>query len=102
VGTLEIVAAVIVGVLSAARITRLLTQDTFPPAVWVRQKWDALTDDGPWSTLVHCHWCFGPWAALAVLLWGLLTDFHTPWWVFNGWLAGAYLTSMVVERDEKD
>jgi hypothetical protein len=100
--SLVTVAAVVVGILSAARITRLITQDSYPPAAWIRRKWDDLTDDGQWSTLVHCHWCFAPWATALVMAWGLLTDFQTAWWIFNGWLAASYLASMVVERDEKD
>lgn len=100
--TLGIALAVIVGLLSAARLTRLVTQDTFPPAVWLRMKWDEITDDGPWSTLMHCHWCLGPWMVIPVGLWGWLSEFHTPWWVVNVWLAAAYVVSMIVERDEKE
>jgi hypothetical protein len=37
-----------------------------------------------------------------VLLTAWLTDLHWGWWLFWGWLAGSYLTAMVVERDEKD
>ena len=46
-----VLCAVIVGTISVARLTRLVTQDSFPPSAWVRSKWDELTDDGPWSTL---------------------------------------------------
>ena len=90
----------VLGVLSTARLTRLVTQDTFPPIVWFRMKWDDLTDDGPWSKLVHCHWCMAPWLTIPVGLWGWLTNLQTAWWVFNGWLAAAYVASMIVERDE--
>lgn len=100
--TLVVVAAVVVGVLSVARLTRLLAQDTFPPSVWLRTMWDRVTDDGPWSTLVHCAFCLAPWLAVPVLLWGWLTDLHTPWWLFNGWLAGSYVASMIVVRDEPE
>jgi hypothetical protein len=95
-----VAAAVIVGILSVARLTRLLTQDTFPPAVWFRMKWDDYTDESGWNTLLHCHWCLAPWLTLPIGLWGWLTDLQTAWWVFNGWLAAAYVASMVVERDE--
>jgi hypothetical protein len=95
-----IFAAVVIGTLSVARLTRLLTQDSFPPSAWLRSKWDAVTNDGPWSTLVHCHFCFAPWAAVPVILWGWLSDLHISWWLFNGWLAIAYLAALVVERDE--
>lgn len=93
-------AATIVGVMSVARLTRLLTQDSFPPAVWVRLRWDELTNENAWSTLFHCHFCLAPWLAAPILLWGWLTDLQTAWWLFNGWLAASYAASMVVERDE--
>lgn len=95
-----VVAAVIVGVLSTARITRLVTQDDFPPSVRLRAWWDKVTNDGEWSKLVHCHWCFSPYAAWPVLATALIFDLHPAWWIVNGWLAGAYVASMVVERDE--
>jgi len=93
-------AAVVVGILSVARLTRLVTQDSFPPAVWLRVKWDDITDGSGWNTLLHCHWCLAPWLTIPVGLWGWLTDLHWSWWAFNGWLAAAYVASMVVERDE--
>lgn len=98
--TLELVLAIAVGVLSTARLTRLVTQDTFPPSIWLRIKWDTRTQDTAWNPLLHCHWCFAPWAMVPVGLWGVLSDMHWSWWMFNGWLAGAYLASMIVERDE--
>lgn len=92
--------AVGVGILSVGRLTRLITQDSFPPVVWLRMKWDAKTEGGGWNLLLHCHWCLAPWLVLPIGAWALLTDFHWSWWLFNGWLAIAYLTSMIVERDE--
>jgi hypothetical protein len=97
--TLQILAAVVVGVVSVARLTRLLTQDTYPPAAWVRAKWSALTNDGPWSDLVTCPYCAAPYITAAVLAWGLLSDFHVSWWIVNGWLAASYAAAMVVVRD---
>jgi hypothetical protein len=97
---LGVALAVVVGILSAGRLTRLITQDTFPPAVWFRMKWDDWTDDTAWNPLFHCHWCLSPWLTLPIGLWGWLTDLHIAWWVFNGWLAAAYVVAMVVERDE--
>lgn len=92
--------AVLTGILSSARLTRLLTQDEFPPAVWLRIKWDTLTEDNGWNKLFHCHWCMAPWTTAVVGLWGWLSDLHVSWWVFNIWLAAAYVNSMIVERDE--
>jgi hypothetical protein len=42
----------------------------------------------------------GPWTTAVVGLWGWLSDLHVSWWVFNVWLAAAYVNSMIVERDE--
>lgn len=100
-------APLLIGVLGAARLTRLVVHDAYPPAVAVREWWVRLfvRKDGEisgWSKLATCHWCFGPWAFALVLLTAWLTNLHWGWWLFWGWLAGAYLTSMVVERDEKD
>jgi hypothetical protein len=97
---LTVIGAVIVGVMSVARLTRLITQDDFPPVVRLRILWDDATDGSSWNPLLHCHWCIAPWITLPVLLWGWLSGLHPSWWVFNGWLAAAYLASMIVERDE--
>jgi hypothetical protein len=95
----EIIAAAVVGVVSAARVTRLITQDTYPPVVALRMWWARITNDGPWEKLVTCPWCASPYITAIILAWGLLTDFQVAWWVVNGWLAAAYLASMVVVRD---
>lgn len=92
-------ATVVVGVLSVARLTRLLTVDTYPPVAWVRAQWGRITNDGPWYDLVTCPYCAAPYFTALVLAWGLLSDFNTVWWVFNGWLAGAYVAAIIVARD---
>lgn len=97
---LTILAALVVGTLSTARLTRLITQDSFPPSVWLRIKWDDLTDGSGWNTLLHCHWCLAPWLVIPVGAWAWFSDFHISWWLFNGWLAVAYVASIVVEHDE--
>lgn len=94
----------IVAIIGAGRLTRLLTTDSWPPVVWLRIRWETLTHDGPWSHLVRCLWCVGPWAFLLAL--GTFTlSFYAVWagwvwWLFWGWLAGAYLTSQYVYFDE--
>lgn len=96
-------AAVAVGILSTARLTRLVTRDSFPPSVWLRIKWDDLTEEGrfsSWNTLIHCHWCLAPWMGAIVGLWGYFSDLHASWWMFNLWLAAVYVSSMIVDRDE--
>lgn len=97
---LVIVAAVLVGVLGTARLTRLLTHDSYPPSEWVRVGWMNLTRHGQWSTLVTCPFCAAPYIVAASMAWGLLTDLHWSWWLFHGWLAASYAASMVVLRDE--
>lgn len=94
------VAAALVAILSTARLTRLLTQDVYPPVAWLRGKWDGVTESSDWNILLHCHWCASPWLAAIVGAWGLSTGFQAAWWVVNGWLALSYLAAMVVERDE--
>lgn len=100
--TFEWVAAFVIAVVSVARISRLLTWDKYPPSVWVRTKWDALTDDGPWSVLVHCGYCFGLWAAMFVVGYGWLSDLHWSWWLLNGWLAVGYLGAVFMAFDGDD
>lgn len=94
------VAAALVGVLGSARIVRLVTSEDFPPAVWLRIKWDGWTNDGPWSKLGHCLWCLSPYVVAPNLAWALLSDLHWTWWVFNGWLAASYVASIIVYFDE--
>lgn len=94
------VAASVVGVLSAARLTRLAVADEFPPSVWVRMKWDTLTKDGSWSKLAHCPWCASPYFSAMILLWAVLSHLHWSWWLFNSWMAMSYAASWVVFHDE--
>ena len=98
----EWVAAAVVAVMSTARITRLITWDHYPPSVWLRVKWHEITNDGPWSILVDCGYCFGLWAAGFVVGWGYLSGFHWTWWLFNGWLAAGYAGAMVMAYDGED
>jgi hypothetical protein len=96
------IAVAVVTTLSSARITRLITWDSFPPSVRVRMLWDRITRDGEWALLVHCGYCFGLWAAGFVVLWGYLSDFNTAWWLFNGWLGAGYLAAIVMANDGED
>lgn len=99
-----IIAAILVIVLGAGRLTRIITYDDFPLAVQARIAWDRLTNDGPWSKLAHCFWCAGPWVTLVCLGWLAASLWSLPalivWFCFWGWLGISYLTSMVVARDE--
>lgn len=96
------VAAFVLSVVASARITRLVVFDHWPPAVWFRMKWDQWTNDGPWSFLVHCGYCFNVWAALAVVGSGWLSDWHTAWWLVTGWLSVSYLGAVFVAFDGDD
>jgi hypothetical protein len=96
------VAVAILTIGSAARITRLITFDVYPPSVWLRTKWQNLTNDNSWTPLLTCPYCFAPYAAAGVLLWGYLSDFHEPWWWANGWLTAAYLAAILVRFDGDD
>jgi hypothetical protein len=103
----EIIAAVVVGILSVARLTRLLTVDTWPPVVALRDWWDSKTSvvedgeerEGPWYALVSCPYCAAPWLTIPILAWAVLSDTHWTWWLFNGWLAVAYIAAIIVVKD---
>jgi hypothetical protein len=95
---LIIAAAVAVGLLSVARITRLIVDDDFPPVAWMRREYMARTS-ASWATLPTCAFCVAPYVGAVGLAWALASDLNPAWWVFNGWLAGSYLASMIVVRD---
>lgn len=100
----QLILAILVAIIGAARLTRLVTYDDYPPAIALRMWWNRVTDDGPWAKLVHCPWCFGPWAFGAAVISFLLTFVYPPfawvWWLWWGILAGAYLTSQYVYFDQ--
>jgi len=100
--------AVVVGVVGAARLTRVLTYDDYPPSIAVRVWWQKVTKDGPWAKLVSCPWCAGPWITLimivsfivAALLYRDAAWVLTLWWLFWGWLCLSYWVSQYVHFDE--
>lgn len=94
------VLAVATAVLGVGRLARVATHDPFPPAIWLRMRWDRLVKDGSWSKLAHCFWCATPWIMLVCIAWGALSSFHWTWWAFWGWLALSYLAAIVIARDE--
>lgn len=100
------VAVAVVSVVSAARLTRLMVVDKFPPTRWIRDKYGEMTDGGPirreWQLLLFCIWCFSFWAYALVFLTGYYSDWHEAWWVTNAVLAGSYASGMVVARDGDD
>lgn len=87
------VAAIVVGVASSARITRLIVDDAWPPVALLRAWWAAKTDEGPWYDLVDCHWCAAPWVVAGNLAFATATGLHPIWWLLNGWMAASLATS---------
>lgn len=101
-----IVAAALVAIFGVGRLSRIVTYDDFPPAARIRAWWRTRNNDGPWTKLLTCPWCFTPWAMLACLGWfaaGLwVLWIAIAWWVFWGWLALSYAASIVIAYDERD
>lgn len=95
----EYVAAMFVAVVCTARITRLITYDDFPPAVWVRNLWDKATRSSDWSLLFFCGWCMGFWVAVGIVAWGYLSGFSTAWWLWNSTWTVAYLAPILMTHD---
>jgi hypothetical protein len=95
----EIVAAVIVGVLSVARTARLVVWDEYPPMVWLRMKWDEKWGEEGWGKLIHCQFCATPYMAIGMALWWWLADGHWTWWVINGVWGLSYLSAILVSYD---
>ena len=93
-------AAATVGVVAAARLTRLVTKDHWPPMSWARRKYVELTKDTEWSVLAECPFCVAPYVVAADLSWALKSDLDRKWWVVNGWLAASYAASWIVVRDD--
>lgn len=107
VGPWWFVLAVATAILGVGRWTRLIVHDSFPPAEWLRQRWASFTAKHKiesWALLLFCFWCLAPWLMLICGLWFAATWVHPffawSWWLFYGWGALAYVTSMVVARDE--
>lgn len=100
----QLALAAIVALLAAARITRLVVHDSFPPAVWARNHWEKAFDSQGWALLLLCHWCFSYWATLFVVGTFFLT-FLAPWiawiwWIVMGTLALSYPVAQYVHFDE--
>src|SRR3954453_497196 len=93
-------AAVGVGVLGAARLTRLITKDHWPPMSFARRKYVELTEGTEWSVLAECPFCVAPYVVAADLAWGLRSDLGRKWWIVNGWGAASYAASWIVVRDD--
>lgn len=94
------IAVALVTILSAARITRLLVVDEFPPIKAVRDRYEDRTDGSGWQAISYCAYCMAPWVTTALVLWGWLTDFATAWWLVNIIFAVSYLAAVFVRFDK--
>ena len=103
--------AIAVIVLGSARLTRVIWYDKFPPAAWLRAKWDDLTERPgtkrmQWNLLLHCPWCLSFWVALGCVGWfigGWYVEWIMwAWWVFWGTLAASYVGTIILVRDEPE
>lgn len=112
-----LIAAALVTLLSAARLTRLAVADDFPPVKFFRDRAYDWLDKGPkrrqWQILTWCAYCASFWLTLLVVLWGYfagvygdapddLTGWALAWWIFNGSLGAAYVASIIVRFDGDD
>lgn len=105
VGPWWLVLAIATAILGSGRWTRLLVFDEYPPTMWIREKWAKLTVKHPaWTKLFFCWWCAAPWIMLICIGWFWLSFsafwVALTWWLFFGWGALSYVTSMVVARDD--
>ena len=98
----EWIAVAVVTVMSAARLTRLATFDSFPPVAWLRDKYADATDGTKWQILAFCPYCASFWITLAVVLSGYYSDFHEAWWLINSILGASYLAAIVQVHDGDD
>lgn len=100
------VAVAVVTVLSAARLTRLVTYDSFPPVAYLRDRFIDLTDKSErgrsWQLVAYCGYCASFWMTLLVLLSGWGLDWPTWWWILNGALGASYLAAIVMVHDGDD
>ena len=96
--------AIVVAILGVGRLTRVIVHDDFPPAMWWRDTWRRITNDGPWSMLFLCWWCLSFWIALVCIGWFIAGYYVVwiawTWWIFWGALAVSYAATMVIVRDE--
>jgi hypothetical protein len=94
-----ILAAALIAILGTARLTRLFSEDSYPPVLWLRQKWIGRFNHSGWSELAICPFCQAPYLSIITIAWGWATDLHWTWWFFYGWLSLSYLAAIVVARD---
>jgi hypothetical protein len=64
--------------LGAARVTRLLCDDTIttPLRRWIVKRSGV---DGWWTQLIHCPWCISVWVSVPASVYWILIA-HMGWW----------------------
>lgn len=95
---LVLLAAFVLGVLTVARVTRLLIDDDFPPIAWVRTRYIGAVPE-KWGKLFECPWCMAPYVAMADILWAWGSGLHWSWWLGNVWAAASWLAAFLTVRD---
>jgi hypothetical protein len=92
----------IIGILSAARVVRLITHDTWPPMEWARPRIAARL--GSWAEVMVCPFCAAPYVMAAQMgLWWWAHNTNIWWWLIpNTWAAAMYLAAIVVAYDQPD
>lgn len=99
----ELTWAFILLALGAARLTRLIVHDVYPPMLWLRVQYlRRLPDNSEWGKLVECHYCASPYVVAGLGAWGYFTDLQLAWWLVVGWLAVTYVAAIVVSYDGDD
>lgn len=103
---LVLVLAILTAVLGVGRLTRVLVHDPFPPAAWLRARWDDLTDGSGWNKLMHCWWCASQWVSIVAIghfMLGYYVEWiGWTWWIFWGSLAIGYVAAIIIARDEPE
>lgn len=97
------IALALIGVISVARMARLLTYDTFPPAAWFRLRFAAALGS-KWENLAVCPFCITPYLMAVQIAWFLALYHHHDafvwgWLVPNLWWAASYAAAIVVAYD---
>lgn len=95
-------AKTVVLVFASARISRLFVHDHWPPAMWLRDRWDRTFSPTGWGILLNCHFCFTVWSTMLVIGWGEISAYDRWWWLGCGWLAASYAAAYVVTYDGDD
>lgn len=107
----ELLAALIIGILSVARTARLLGFDDYPPMKWLRDKWYATLGDEGWGKIIYCAFCSAPYLAVGMFIWAYFAldadpwnEWSSAWWwfVINGIWGLSYLSSILVAYDQPE